>query len=61
MIAGWLWVMHPDLIVERNNHHAIIGAKLIHERDRRVLNLLKLEPRRSTRVDHQRHGERFFS
>ena len=37
------------------------GAKLIHERDRRVLNLLKLEPRRSTRVDHQRHGERFFS
>src|SRR6266403_6421930 len=50
-----------DLIVKRHHHHVIIGAKLVDERDRGILNLFQLETRRSAGVDYQGNREWFVS
>src|SRR5712671_2508891 len=58
-IIRWLGP-YMDLIVKRHYHHPIIRAKLVDKSDRSILNLFQLETRRSTGVDYQRYGERFF-
>ena len=49
------------LIVERDDHHAIIWLELIYKGDGRLLHLVKLEVRRAAGVDHQHNREWLFS
>ncbi len=48
---------YSDLIVERDDEHAIFRAQLFDERDGRVLYLVQLEMRRAARIQHERDGE----
>src|SRR5258708_33944865 len=58
-IIRWLGP-HMDFVVKGNHYHPIIRTELVNEGDRSILNLFQLETRRSTGVDYQRYGERFF-
>src|ERR1041385_8088549 len=49
-----------DVVVERDDHHAVVRTKLIDEADRRVLNVFESKLSRGTRVEHQHDRERFI-
>ena len=59
-IVGWLGRQHADLVIERNDHHSIVGPQLVHKSDRRILNLFQLGFGRSAGVDQQGDREGLF-